>query len=45
MDTKTVVSVMVGILGTGIVLNMVGKGYLGQSAQKGARFITEGYGV
>jgi len=42
---KMILSTMVAIVGTGVALNMVGKGYLGASAQKAAKFITEGYGV
>jgi len=45
IDTKMLVTVMTAILGTGVVLNMAGEGYLGQSVQKGAQFITKGYGV
>lgn len=45
MDAKTVTSVMIGIIGTGLLLNMVGKGFLGQTAQKAAKYVTEGYGV
>lgn len=42
---KTVIATMVAIIGTGVVLNLMGEGYLGQSAQKAAQFVTKGYGV
>lgn len=45
MDAKIIISTMTAIIGTGMVLNIMGEGYLGQSAQKAAQFVTKGYGV
>lgn len=42
---KNVLATMIAIIGTGVVLNLMGEGYLGQSAQKAAQFVTKGYGV
>jgi|TARA_Y100000310_G_C20701675_1_gene830578 hypothetical protein len=42
---KQVIATMVAIVGTGVILNLMGEGYLGQSAQKAAQFVTKGYGV
>lgn len=41
----TVVSVMIAIVGTGAILNMAGNGSFGVSAQKFAKYVTNGYGV
>lgn len=42
---KVSMTVVASILVTGIALNIAGSGMLGQTVQKGAKFITEGYGV
>ena len=42
---KTVAAVMTGMVAIGGILSFAGKGNLGASAQKIARFITDGYGV
>lgn len=44
-QAKTVVAVMVGILGTGLFLNIAGAGKLGEPVQKIALSITKGYGA
>lgn len=41
----TIVSAMVAILGTGLLLNVMGEGILGKQAQNLAAKITKGYGV
>lgn len=42
---QTGVVIFVTILATGALLNVAGSGRLGSSVQRGARFVTEGYGV
>lgn len=42
---STTAKVMIGILGTGAILNLAGSGKLGTTAQKAARYVTEGYGI
>jgi len=42
---KSFTGVMVAILGTGMLLNIAGQGRLGATAQKAAKYITQGYGV
>ena len=42
---KISLSLVVTILATGAALNIAGSGRLGATVQKGAQFITEGYGV
>lgn len=41
----TIVSCMVAILGTGLLLNVMGSGSLGSQVQNLAIKITKGYGV
>lgn len=44
-QAKTVVAVMVGILGAGLFLNVAGAGKLGEPVQKLALSVTKGYGT
>jgi len=41
----TVAKVVVGIIATGVILNLAGSGKFGTTAQKAALFVTKGYGV
>jgi len=46
MGKKQLVLYVVGsILGTGAILNLAGTGKLGTTAQKVAKYVTNGYGV
>jgi len=42
---KVSMTVVASIMVAGIALNIAGSGMLGSTVQKGAKFITEGYGV
>lgn len=39
------ITVVASILATGAILNLMGSGMLGTTAQKAAQFVTKGYGV
>ncbi len=38
-------TLVVSIIATGVILNVAGSGILGQTVQKGAEYVTKGYGV
>lgn len=42
---KISLTVVLSIIATGAILNVAGSGMLGGAVQKGAEFITKGYGV
>jgi len=42
---KISLSLVVTILATGAALNVAGSGVMGQTVQKAAQFVTQGYGV
>lgn len=38
-------SVMLSIIGTGVLLNLAGSGMFGEQVKKAAQYVTKGYGV